>query len=229
MPRPEYGETWVYESLVGGLPGVDLSARAAVAVQFLLFEGAVLVLGAAYRRPDAAVAGTVAVSVAALGSALMLSVAARLRALALPDAYTRALFGSSVEVVLGLLAYAALLTYVFVYDPRASPSLLADLFGARPPLPVVYLALLVWWDLCYRIGTAWWTAVVGLWRSLTVDVDAETARALRTVERDTAAFGLLQLALAPLVADHPVLLAALLGHVAATLAVAAASVWRLRT
>jgi hypothetical protein len=229
MGRPEYGETWVYESLVGALPGVDLSARAAVGVQFLLFESAVLALGLVYGRPGAAVAGTVAVTVAALGSALMLSVSERLRSLDLPDAYTRVLFGSSVEVVLGAFAFAALVTYVFVYDPRADPALLTALFGDRPPVPAVYLALLVWWDLCYRIGTAWWTAVVGLWRTLTVDVDPETADRLRTVERDTAVFGVLQLVLAPLVVDHPVLLAALLGHVTATLAVAGASTWRLRS
>ena len=40
----EYGETWVYESIIGAVPGVDLSQRAAFAVQFGLFEAALLVL-----------------------------------------------------------------------------------------------------------------------------------------------------------------------------------------
>ena len=31
--RPQYGETWVYESIVGALPGVDLSEAQAVAIQ----------------------------------------------------------------------------------------------------------------------------------------------------------------------------------------------------
>ena len=40
-----YGETWVYESLVGGIPGLAVPRTLAVAIQFLLFEVGVLVLG----------------------------------------------------------------------------------------------------------------------------------------------------------------------------------------
>lgn len=40
------------------------------------------------------------------------------------------------------------------------------LFGPEPPVVVVYLTLLVLWDLCYRIGTSWWAVVVGLWEAI---------------------------------------------------------------
>ncbi|GGJ01343.1 hypothetical protein GCM10008995_09010 [Halobellus salinus] len=42
-----------------------------------------------------------------------------------------------------------------------------------------YLTLLILWDLCYRIGTSWWAAVVALWRSWRYPFDAETVRHLR--------------------------------------------------
>ncbi|MFB6119761.1 MAG: hypothetical protein ABEJ68_01445 [Halobacteriaceae archaeon] len=229
MARPEYGETWVYESIVGALPGVDLSPRAAVLVQFVLFEGAVLALAAAYGRWDAVVPGTAAVLVATAGSAFMLTVAGRLRTVSLPDQYVRTLFGSSVEVVLGLLAYVALLTYLFVVDPRAAPVLLPSLLGDPLPVPAVYLALLVCWDLCYRIGTAWWAAVVAAWRSFSLDFDADAAASLRAADRDTALFAALQLLLLPAVLDHPLLAVALVGHVCATFGAVGLSLWGLRS
>jgi len=46
--KPEFGETWVYESLVGAIPGLHLSASTAIAVQVLVFEGAVLAVAAVY-------------------------------------------------------------------------------------------------------------------------------------------------------------------------------------
>ena len=228
MGRPEFGETWVYESIVGAVPGVDISPRAAVLVQFVLFEAAVLVLAAVYDRWDAAIPGTAAVLVAVAGSAFMHGVAGRLRTASLPAAYVRALFGSSVEVVLGLLAYVALLTYLFVVDPRTPPSLLESLLGDPLPVPAVYLALLVCWDLCYRIGTAWWAAVVAAWRSFAFDFDAEATATLRAADRDTALFAALQLVLLPAVIDHPLLAAALVGHVCATFAAVGLSRWGLR-
>jgi len=229
MARPEFGETWVYESIVGAVPGIDLSPRAAVVVQFALFEVGVLALAAAYGRWDAAVPGTAAVLVAAAGSAFMHAVAGRLRAVDLPEAYVRALFGSSVEVVLGLLAYVALLTYLFVLDPRSAPTLLPSLLGDPLPVPAVYLALLVCWDVCYRIGTAWWAAVVATWRSFTLDFDAEAAATLRRADRDTALFAALQLVLLPAVVDHPLLALALVGHVCATFLAIGLSLWGLRS
>jgi len=60
-----YGETWVYESLVGGIPGLAVPRTLAVAIQFLLFEVGVLVLGWYYGLWNAVIAGTAAVLVAA--------------------------------------------------------------------------------------------------------------------------------------------------------------------
>ena len=50
VPGPEYGETWVYESIIGALPGIDISERLALVIQFTLFEVGVLVLAAVYGQ-----------------------------------------------------------------------------------------------------------------------------------------------------------------------------------
>lgn len=219
-----FGETWVYESIVGALPGVELTRARAVALQFGLFEAAVLGLGAAYGLWTAVAAGTVAVAVAAAGSVAMLRIGATTRGLDTPEAYRRLLFGSSIEVVLAVFAFVALVTHLFVFDPRyADRPLLATLFGPEPPVVVVYLALLVLWDLCYRIGTSWWTAVVGLWRSVRFRFGARTAVGLRRVDATNVAFALVQLALVPLLTDRPVLLVAVGGHVVAVTAVSTAA------
>jgi len=230
MP-PEYGETWTYESLVGALPGVDLEPRTAVVVQFLGFETAVLVLAWYYRLPSAAIAGTVAVLVAAAGSVQMLRISRAARAAGAPPAYRRFLFGSSIEVVLGILAYVALVTYLFVADAQqGTGGLLAHLLGPTPPLPAVYVMLLVLWDLCYRIGTGWWAAVVGLWRSVRYGhaLDADTGAALRRADRETLFFGTLQLLRVPFLTGQPLLVGALVGLVAAVLLVAGGSLLVLR-
>ena len=223
------GDAWVYESLVGALPGIDLTPSRAVAIQFAGFELGVLAFGWVYGLRSAAVAGTVGVAVAAAGSAFMLDLGARVRALPSPEPYRRLLFGSSVEVVLGLLAYVGLLTYLFAYDPRDGTSLVADLLGARPPAPAVFLFLLIVWDVCYRIGTAWWAAVAGLYRSWRFRFDRETAAAFRGLDRRIAGFGVLQLALVPVVREQPLLAALVVGHVVAVLAVVGASAWRSRS
>jgi len=215
-----YGETWAYESLVGALPGVDVSPRLALAAQFVAFEVAVLVLGAYHGLPQAAVAGSVAVVVATVGSVGMLRMGRGVRDAGAPESYRALLFGSSVEVVLAVLAYVALLTHLFVVDPRtASDPLVGGLLGSRPPVLVTYLTLLILWDLCYRIGTGWWAAVVALWRSVRLRVDDGTARKLRRLDIETAGFGLVQLALVPFVLDRPVLAVALVGHVLAVVTV----------
>ena len=222
---PEYGETWVYESIAGAFPGVDVSDRAAVAIQFASFEAGVLALAAVYGLPRAAIVGSVAVLVAAVGSAFMLDIGSRARRLDAPPTYSRLLFASSAEVVLGVLAYVAVLTYLFVHDPRAgaAPPLLASLFGDAPPLPAVLLALLILWDLCYRIGAAWWSAVAACWLSLRADLDPRSASELRAVDRRTIGFAAVQSLLVPPVVDHPLLVGAVVGHVGATLLVAGLS------
>ncbi|SFS11625.1 hypothetical protein SAMN05216559_3909 [Halomicrobium zhouii] len=224
-PPVEYGETWVYESIVGAIPGLDLSARAAVAVQFVLFEGAVLALAAVYDLWAAALAGTAAVLVAAAGSVAMLTIARLARRADAPQAYRQLLFGSSIEVVLGVVAFVALVTYLFVVDPRGPDAgLVTSLFGPEPPAPVVFLTLLILWDLCYRIGTGWWASVVALWRSLRYTVDPQESSAHRRADLATMAFGLLQLGLVPFVRDEWVLLVAVAGHVLAVVLVSALAI-----
>ncbi|WP_224448191.1 DUF7530 family protein [Haloprofundus salilacus] len=214
--EPEYGDTWVYESIVGALPGINLTEWQAVLLQIAIFEVSLLFLAWAYDLWDAALAGTAAVFVAAVGSLAMVRIGERTRSLTLPESYQRLLFGSSVEVVLAVLAFVALVTHLFVFDPeRAANPLVESLFGERPDVIPVYLMLLVLWDLCYRIGTSWWASVVSLWRSYRFTFDAETASELRRVDLMNIAFGLTQLVLVPFIVDRPVLLFAVGGHVVA--------------
>lgn len=221
----EYGDTWVYESIVGAVPGIDLPRSAAIAVQFLGFESLVVGLALAYDLDARAIlAGTTAVTVAAVGSVVMLRLGDRLRSIPAPDAYRRTLFGSSIEVVLAVLAFVALVTYLFVHDPRGSGDpLVASLLGERPPIPVVYVTLLVLWDVVYRIGTGWWAAVVALWRSYRYSFSREVAREFRRADALNLVFGAVQLLLVPFLLDRPVLLVAVLGHVVAVAVVTAAS------
>jgi hypothetical protein len=211
----EYGETWVYESIIGAVPGVNLSQRAAFAVQFGLFEAGILVLAVVYGRWTAALAGTVAVALATLGSFEMLRISRLVREADLPEEYSEAVFGSSIEIVLGLLAFLALVTYLFVVDPREGATLVVDLLGDSPPAPAVYLLLLVAWDVCYRIGTGWWASVGALWRSLRYSFGPERRRILRRADVETLAFAVTQLVLAPFLLGHPVLFYAVVGHVVA--------------
>ncbi|WP_331235506.1 DUF7530 family protein [Natronorarus salvus] len=223
--RPEYGETWVYESIVGALPGIDLSDRAAVALQFSLFQVGLLVLAAVYDLWTAVLAGTAAVVVAAAGSVVMLRMGAAIRSTSAPEPYRRLIFGSSVEVVLGVLAFIALVTHLFVFDPGTSEEpLIEAFFGPEPSMVAVYLMLLVLWDLCYRIGASWWTAVISLWRSYAYPTTPEAAVAFRRVDRLNIGFGLIQLLLVPFVLDRPVLLVAITGHVVAVTVVCSLSI-----
>ncbi|MFB6298889.1 MAG: hypothetical protein ABEH65_01360 [Halobacteriales archaeon] len=223
----EFGDAWVYESIVGALPWIELSDRMAVMIQFLSFEIGVLILAWVYDLWMAALAGSIAVLVATIGSAIMLNLGNQIRALDAPTPYRRLLFGSSIEVVLSLFAYVGLLTYLFVYDPHTGGSLLAELLGERPPLAVVYLMLLILWDVCYRIGTGWWAAVAALFRSIRYRFDPKTAAGFRRIDRRNAGFALVQLSLVPLVWEYPLLVGALVGHVIAVLIVVGASLWLL--
>lgn len=225
---PEYGETWVYESLIGALPGIDLPVGGAVAIQFVVFETSILALAWYYGLWDAAIAGTIAVAVSVIGSVQMLRISAAARHPETPEPYRRLLFGSSLEVVLSVLAFIALVTHLFVFDPRTDAPLLESLFGPRPPIIAVYVALVVLWDLCYRIGTGWWASIVGLWRSARYRFEPETAAILRRIDRETIAFGLAQLLLLPLLSEQPVLFAAVSGHVVAVIVASSASLLLLR-
>jgi hypothetical protein len=224
--RPSFGDAWVYESLVRGIPGFRLSTWQAIGLQLVLFESLVVGLALYYGLPSVAVvAGTVAVVVAAAGSVAMLYIGAATRHLALPATHRRLLFGSSVEVFFGLLAFVATLTYLLT----GSPAPLASLFGSPPPAPVVFVTLLILWDLCYRVGTSWWTALVSLWRSLRIRVTPEAARRCRRIDAVNVGFAFLELALLPFVGTHTVAVAALLGHVAAVTVVSTAAALLLET
>jgi len=215
MSSPEFGQTWTYESIIDALPGVDISERVAFAIQFGLFEVGLLVFAAVYGLWDGALAGTVAVFLATVGSFEMLRISKLVRRADMPDSYERLVFGSSIEVVLGVLAFCALLTYLFVLDPRDGTTLIAGLLGENPPIPAAYLALLVAWDVCYRIGTGWWASVVALWRSVNYPLGPDRRRVMRRADLETMGFGLLQLLLVPFLLDHAVLLFAVVGHVVA--------------
>ena len=224
-PGGDYGRTWVYESIVGALPGVDLSEREAIGLQLAIFQVGVLVFAWYYELWSAVLAGTAAVAVAAAGSLAMHRLGAANRAMSVPDRYYRLLFGSSIEVVLSVLAFIALVTHLFVFDPRtAGEPLLESLFGPEAPIVVVYLVLLVCWDLCYRIGTSWWVAVVSLWRALGIPSDRETARRLIRLDLANVAFAVSQLVLVPFLLDQPVLLLAVSGHVLAVTVVSGVSI-----
>jgi hypothetical protein len=224
----KFGETWVYESLVGAIPGLSLSTPTAIVLQVAIFEGGVLGLAAVYDLWEAAVPGTVAVAVAAAGSVAMLRIGEMTRRATTPPAYRRLLFGTSIEVVLGVFSFAAFVTYLFVVDPRGEGPFVETLFGPRPPAPAVYLTLLVLWDLCYRTATSWWTAVVSLWGASRYRFDDETVRSLRRLDATNAVFGAIQLALLPFVWGNAVLTLAVGGHVAAVALVSTAAIRRRR-
>ncbi len=228
--EPEYGETWTYESIIGALPGITLSVRGAIFIQFAVFELSILLLAWYYGLWNAAIAGTVAVVVAVIGSLEMLRISAAVRHPETPEPYRRLLFGSSLEVVLSVFAFTALITYLFVFDPGTETPLFESLFGPNPPVPVVYVTLLVLWDLCYRIGTGWWASLVGLWRSVRYrhQFNAETAVMLRRADRETLLFAGTQLLLLPFLIEQPVLFIAVLGHVLAVTVVSGASLLVLR-
>jgi hypothetical protein len=224
MSGSPYSDSWVYEGIVGALPGIAVSPRVALLLQFLLFEAAVLALGVLYNLPEAAIAGTVAVVVSTVGSAELLRIGDQVREMPVPESYRRLLFGSNIEVVLSVLAYIALITHLFVFDPgQAETPLLDGLLGTEPPVLGVYLMLLILWDVCYRIGAGWWASVAALWRTLRYEFDPETRRLLRRSDGEIAVFGLVQGAFLPFLISQPVLFLVVAGHIAAVLAVTGTS------
>lgn len=228
--REKYGEAWVYESIVGAVPGVSVSDAAAVAIQFLLFELLAIAAAVVYGLWDALLAGTVAIAVAAVGSAVMLLLGRRLRGVETPAAYRGLLFSSKIEIVLGVLAFIAVVTYLFVYDARSGVTLIEELLGERPPIPAVYLFLLVLWDVCYRIGIGWWASVVDLWLAVRhgPDLAPGTRSVVVRLNAVTVGYAVVQLALVPFVFGHPVLVFALLGHFVAVAVVSGAAAGLIR-
>ncbi|ODR81196.1 hypothetical protein BG842_00200 [Haladaptatus sp. W1] len=223
MNRPVY--RWTYESIVDAIPGVTFPDWLALTIQFVLFEGVMLLLAWRYDLWHAVPAGTAAIVVATAGSALMLLIGRRVRDLSMPTAYRKLLFGSSIEVVLGVIAYVALITYLLVYTPRTGAPLLESLLGTAPPIPAVFLTLLVLWDVCYRIGTAWWASVIGFWVAFRHPTEGATRRYLRRVDAFVICFALLQLVLVPFVRGYDLLVFALVGHVVAVLCVSGSAIF----
>lgn len=223
MNRPVY--RWTYESIVDAIPGVTFPDWLALTVQFVLFEGLMVLLAWRYDLWHAVPAGTAAIVVATAGSALMLLIGRRVRDLSIPMAYRKLLFGSSIEVVLGVIAYVALVTYLLVYTPRTGTPLLESLLGTSPPIPAVFLTLLVLWDVCYRIGTAWWASVTGFWVAVRYPTEEATRRKLRRVDAFVIGFALLQLVLVPFVWGYDLLVFALVGHVVAVFCVSGSAIF----
>lgn len=221
---PEPGDGWVYEHILTVLPGTTMPARRAIALQLVGFEAVVLAIAVSLDRPAAAVAGTAAVLVATAGSAAMVAIGRMVREADAAPAYRRLLFGTSIEVVLGVVAYAALATYLVLGLAGAEPGLLETLLGPELSAPAVFVAFVLAWDVCYRIGVGWWASLIGCWRSLTGEFDRETAAAYRRADLATIGFASVQLVLVPVVASEPLLAVALLGHVAAVWLVSGASI-----
>lgn len=226
-PSRLYGETWVFESIVGAIPGVDVSERRALAIQFLLFEAIVVAVSVLFDRPNAVFPGTAAVLVATAGSALMLDVGRRIRTANLPREYRQLLFSTSIEVVLGVVGYAVVLTVLFVYQPRHGPTLLESVLGPTVPLLPAFLFFMILWDIAYRIGTGWWIALLAVWRSMRWSVEDQIASEVRAIDRRNAVFGAVQLVLLPFVLEYHILAILLVGHVLAVLGVLAVA--RLKT
>ena len=157
----------------------------------------------------------------------MLTLGRRIRELDVPRRYTHTLFGTQIEIVLGVFSYVGLLTYLFVAEPRqASRPLLEGLLGPEPSVFAVYFTLLVLWDVCYRIGTGWWASVVGLWRSaLFADrFDRPTKRALIEIDLLTIGFAAVQITLLPFLDGQRLLQLLVAGHVLAVTVVSGLSV-----
>lgn len=224
---------WAYVSLLSVIPGSPTDDPRTVALQFAGFEAVAVVLAWWHGLWTALPAATVAIAIASAGSWLMVSLSRRVRGL--PDdpslaTYRRYCLDSSVDVLMGIVAFVALVTVLLVDPAGTDPGLLARLFGEPLPVLPVAFGLVVAWDLCYRIGTAWWASLTGCWRSVAVGrtLDAETRARLVHVDMLVVAFAALQLLLVPVVRADPLLAAALMGHVAAVAVVSGASIALLR-
>lgn len=229
--RATGSQEWVYETIIRSVPGLNTSRRVAIAVQFVGFELGVLFFAWFFGLPEAAVAGTAGVVVAVAGSIFMLGLSRMVRETSTHPGYRRLLFGSRIELLLGLVSFLLLIVYVFIYDPRqAGVSLLESVLGPRPSILFSLLLLMIGWDVTYRIGVGWWASVAGLWR--TVRYRDETAKQLRErysrIDGMTIAFASVQLILVPILAGHPLIQAALLGHVLAVAVVSGTSILLLR-
>lgn len=205
-------DRWVFGSLIEAIPNVDPSESTALGLQFIGFTAALFVFAAVYNLWSGVGAGAVAITISTIGSALMLDISDKIRSADPPRVYQRLLFASGFDVLLGIVGMAVLLTYAFTIDPRDGTTLFETLLGSNPPILPTFFGFVLFWDVCYRIGTAWWAALGGLWRAYAYEFDDEAAKTFRQVDLRVLSFGLLQLALVPFVAGHPLLAGAIIGH-----------------
>lgn len=229
--RPPGEAEWVYESLVRSIPIVNVSRSVAIAVQLIGFEGAILLLSWYHGLPEAALVGTAGVLVSIAGSVFMLRLSRSIRTIETPEQYRDLLFGSRIEIVLGLLSFFVLIVFVFVYDPRQpGEALVTTLLGERPPLLLSYVMLMIGWDVAYRIGVGLWASVLGLWRSVRFgeEFSESTKGRLRRADGLTIGFAAVQLLLVPVLSGHLVLQFVLVGHVLAVVVISGSSIIRLR-
>lgn len=222
---------WAYVSLVSAVPGLSTDNRSAVTVQFGLFEGTAIILAAIYDLWQLLPFATTAIVISTLGSYLMVSLSDRIQSLNPPEAYRRILFDSSIDILMGLVAFITLLTYLFIDTLGPRSGLLEQLFGVSPPAPVVFFALFVAWDLTYRIGIVWWTSITGIWRTITYrtqETDSAHNDYLRA-DLYTIVFAGLQLLLVPFLWSDQLLVLFLLGHVLAVVVVSGLAIALQRT
>lgn len=231
-PDRSIGESeWTFESIIRSVPGINVSRYLALAVQLLGFEAAVVLLAIWYDLPNAAVIGTVAVVVSFVGSVFMLGLSAAIRRANGPTPYRHLLFGSRMDILLGLIAFFLLLVYVFIYDPRTGgETLLNAVLGEQPPLVFAFVFLVIGWDVTYRIGVGWWASVVGFWRTYRfgMELSLESRARYRQIDAATTVFAASQLLFVPFLSGHPLLQIALVGHAVAVLLVSGASIILLR-
>ncbi|MFB6113809.1 MAG: hypothetical protein ABEJ58_06865 [Halodesulfurarchaeum sp.] len=177
-----------------------------------------------------AVVGSVGVLVSVGGSIFMLHVSRAIRRGACPQRYQDLLFGSRIEIVLGLLSFFVLVVYAFVYDPRQpGETLIRTVLGDRPPLIATYVLLVIGWDVAYRIGVGWWASVVGFWRSFRFggELSDSSRKRFRRTDGMTIGFAFVQLVLVPVLSGHPMLQYAIVGHVLAVVVVSGISIIQL--
>lgn len=220
------GEDWAYLNIVGALPGWTPALPVALAIQFAGFGSGAVVVAHVFDQWMALPAAIVAIGVATAGSGLMTIVSDRIREADPPAGYRNLCFGSSIDVVMGVVAFVAFLTFALTRDP---PGVVGTIISPEAPAPAVFLALMVIWDLCYRIGTAWWASVVGAWRSVVhaTTIDAATRHQYVVADALVLAFAGIQLALVPFVWGTA-LAWLVVGHVIAVALVSGGSIGRLR-
>lgn len=215
-PGVDANRSWTYETIVNALPGVRVADWVAYCLQLGGFASVAIVLWVWYGLPQTTlVTAFVTIGVATLGSIELIYLSRRVRQADGSQRYWDLMFNSQIELVMGLVAFFIFVVYVFVVDARAGGGLLESLLGERPPVLVVFFMLVLVWDLCYRIGTAWWATVCSLWRALAEQPDVETRRQYWLLDGSIVLFSMSQLLVVFVVQGDWFLQGVVVGHVVA--------------